>query len=217
MGASVRQQFNDGTSIQIGFLTAVIGLAITLGYAATVLSRENFPVGVPLPTSPVPVYISVIVGPVLLTWGVFAVRHQTLTPLTLRRALVAPLLSLLGTAAGIIVFVIEVTAETPIEIPSDTSRGSTTYDPSILELVRWEFTGVQVLALVAVSGLVVGTVIARKGWRAGAASAALPAAFAAVLLADWWRLELRPEIAVTVLAVLAVPPLAVGYFAASPE
>ncbi|MCU4971871.1 hypothetical protein OB955_03850 [Halobacteria archaeon AArc-m2/3/4] len=159
-------------------------------------------------SDPLVVCFSVIGGSMLLTWSVFALRHRTLTPLTPRRVLLAPLLGILGIGAGVGRFTYEWTRATPF-VWGDSEQ--TTADPSLLEIVLLEFTGVQFVALAAVSAMVVGAVASRRDHRATIASVLLPLAF--VVLAVVWDGHTPITHDLFLMVSFAIVPFTVGYLA----
>ena len=163
----------------IGALVSFVGVGCVLLYPLA--PADTIPGSYPLNHSdgiesshPLVVYLSVVGGPMLLTWGAFTLRHRTLTPLTPRRTLLAPLLGLLGIVAGVGRFTYEWVRMTPFEVTHDIDSTSEIVDPSVLEIVQREFTGVQLVALAAILAMAVGAVAARRGWRGAIVSALVP-------------------------------------------
>ncbi|OVE83395.1 hypothetical protein B2G88_13120 [Natronolimnobius baerhuensis] len=191
---------------------AIVGLALLLVYP---LAR---PVMYPLapaewipgyshslePTHPFVVYVSAIGGALLVTWGVFAVRHRAVAPLTVRRALLAPVLGLFAIGAGVAVFTYEWihglpigwwTAEAPLEFHAS-------------QVVHAELGVPQFGALAAVLAMVVGTVAARHGWHRAVVWALLPVTLI-VGPTIWYETSLG--VSLVVLAVFLGGPIAFGY------
>lgn len=210
-GEPALQRIESLPACAFGVLAGFVGVGCLLVYplapAETIPGSDPFhssgAIGV---SDPLVVYFSVIGGSMLLTWSVFALRHRTLTPLTPRRVLLAPLLSVLGIGAGVGRFTYEWVRATPF-VWGDAEQ--TTADPSLLEIVLFELTGVQFVALAAVSAMVVGAVAARRGHRATIASALLPPAF--VVLAAVWDAHIPTTLEVFLTLLLAIVPFTVGY------
>lgn len=199
----------------LGALVAGLGLAITATYPASVVLRGDPPVGVPEPSATFLILSSAVFGPLLAIWGAFAVQHRTLAPLTVPRSLSVTASSLCAATAGLAAFTYEWARLTPFESPYPTG-GPQTIDFTLLEIVRMELSVAHVLAVAAASAIVVGTATARRGWRAGLASAVAPAALAVLALTEWWTYDESAVRAVPIFVVLAGIPLVVGYVAASP-
>lgn len=196
-----------------GVVAAVVGLGLLLVYP---LAR---PVVYPLApvewipgsarvfaaTHPLVVYASAVGGAMLLTWGVFAVRYRTRSPLTSRRVLLAPVLSVLCLVGGIAVFTYEWVRGMPVGWCA--TEPPTEFTPS--QIVRIELGPPQFAALAAISAMVVGTIAARRGWRYAAASALVPAT---LIVGSSIRYDALGGAELLVfLAVVAGLPFAVGY------
>lgn len=195
----------------LGLLASIAGatglLLYPLWLAGVVPGSDRIPPGLPEASHPLVVYLGVVGGSILLTWGVFTARHRTVASLTPRRSLLALPVALLGIAAGVVVFVAQWTGTVPLDLEGNPGA----FDPSSLEIVLIEVTAVQFVALAAVSATFVGTVVARRGRRTAAASAGLPIAFLA-LGAAWGPQTLLSPAFIAVVALLAIP-FAVGYAA----
>lgn len=198
----------------LGAVASVVGLGCLLVYPLAVpVVYPLAPVEVlpgPDPavfeaTHPFVVYCSAVGGAMVGTWGVFALRHRTLTPLTERRALLAPLSSLLSIVAGIGVFTYAWTREQPIgwcatEPPADFS---------VPQIVHIEIASAQPVALAAISSMIVGVIASERGWRRAAASAVLPIGL--VIVAVVWQPRVLSALELLFLVVLASVPFSVGY------
>lgn len=197
----------------LGAAASVVGVACMLLYplspAAAIPGSDPLAYGGFETVHPVIVYCSAIAGPVLLTWGAFAVRQRTRRPLTPRRTLLALLLSVLGSVAGVARYTHEWVQATPFVAGA---TQPTTVDPSVSEIVLREVTGTQFIALAAVSAMVVGSVAARRGWRDALVSTLLPIGFTALLLSD--ISEIGATVTTVLLtAVVAIVPFTIGYIA----
>ncbi|OVE83633.1 hypothetical protein B2G88_14470 [Natronolimnobius baerhuensis] len=191
----------------------VIGIACMMAYplspADVIPGSDSLPYGGIRSAHPFVVYTSAIAGPILLTWGAFAMRQQTRRPLTPRRSLLALLLSVLVSVAGIARYTYEWVQETPF-VAGDTQP--TTVDPSVSEIVLREVTGTQFIALTAVSAMIVGSVATRRGRRDAFVSALLPIGFALLLLSPISRIETGVTTFVGT-AAMAIVPFSIGYLA----
>ncbi|MCU4743669.1 hypothetical protein [Natronoglomus mannanivorans] len=207
-------------------MASVVGMGLLLVYPSVPVetipgSDPIHPAGALESSHPLVVYLSAVSGPVVLVWGMFVFRYQNLTPLTPGRALLAPVLSVLGIVAGIGRFTYEWIQATPFDAVHRFERDGTveaeTIDPSVLEIVLRELTGVQFVALAAVSAIVVGAVAARHSWRDATVVALLPIGFVAVSLADVWDFDATLPTVLLGTTALASIPFAVGYVATRPE
>lgn len=198
-----------------GLLSVFVGIGVLAIYPLAVLdlvaAGQTLSGGVPEATFPPVVYLSVVAGSVLGTWGAFVARERSLTPLTTRRAFLAPLLGGLATVAGIATFAARWLRGTPTNLEGQP------YELPMLEIVRLEFTGVQLIALAGVSAIVVGTTLARRGRRAAAVIAVLPVALTALAHSDRLLFDPNPMLTVPVLVALSIVPFLVGYVGADTE
>lgn len=203
-----------------GALAALIGAAALLVYTLY-LPYSTGRTPVPELRSGIVVWTSTVVGPLLLTWGWFAMRNRTVSPLTPRRALLVPVLSCLASIGGIARFAYGWLQATPFESTLPTGAEDRTIDPSVVEIVRMEFGSLHVFTLVTVAFTVVGTVSARGGRRSTLASVALPLGMLAIgtgvaILLDDVNGFLPSLLEIGTIAVLACLAFGVGYLAAKP-
>lgn len=199
----------------VGLILSFIGICLLLVYPLA--PAEIIPGSYSIHSSgalesshPPIVYLSAVGGPVLFTWGIFAYQDGCISPLTPVRTLLALVLSVIGIIAGVGRFTYEWMEATPF-ISGATQP--TVVDLSVSEIVLLELSGVQFIALAAVSAMVVGSIAAQRGWRSTIVSALLPAGFATLALADIWQLSSTATEVFFGTAALAVVPFAVGYVA----
>lgn len=216
---AVRQRIERRRVRSIGFALAFVGVCLFVVYPlapAEILpgSYRIHSSGALESSHPVVVYLSTVGGPVLLVWGLFVFRSGNRRPLTPRRTLLAPVLSALGSIAGVGRFTYEWMTATPFV---SGATQPTTVNPPVSEIVLLELTGVQFVALAAVSAMVVGAIAARRRWPSTLVSALLPAGFVALALADAWQFSATATETVLGTAVLAAVPFAVGYVATRPD
>lgn len=205
------------TTRRIGLRAVLAGLAVASLYpAAIILRAETARFGLPEAVAGYVVLLSAALGPLLLAWGVLAMRRRSLAPLTARSALLVPLLSVLASAVGVAAFTYEWARATPFVVPSDTGGEPHTFDLPLQEIVWMQFTSIHVVALAISAAAFVGVVTARRGWRAGLASALLPASVTAISVGPWWDSAIPAAEVVLVTTVLATIPFAAGYAATSP-
>lgn len=212
---AARQRIERRRVQSIGFVLAFIGVCLLVVYplAPAEIIPGSYPIhssGALESSQPVVVYLSTVGGPVLLVWGLFVFQSGNLRPLTPSRTLLAPVLSALGSIAGVGRFTYEWLTATPFV---SGATQPTTVDPPVSEIVLLELTGVQFVALAAVSTMVVGAIATRRGWRSTIVSALLPTGFVALALADIWQFSATVTEVFLGTAVLAVVPFAVGYVA----
>lgn len=207
------------TARRAGVLAALLGVALALLYPVSVLLRNDAGhAGLPTPGAGYIGLASAVLGPLLLTVGVFGLRHRSYRPLTERRSLLAPLLSLLVSTAGIGAYTAEWRWKTPAQFPPDNlGEGPQTIQPSVMELVGAEADIAHLFALAATVWIVVGAVTARRGWLAGLATAVPPAAGLALAFTRWWPYDWSAFQVAPAVAVLSATALAVGYLAANPN
>ncbi|NGM70029.1 hypothetical protein G6M89_13615 [Natronolimnobius sp. AArcel1] len=198
----------------IGLLATVVGLCCVLVYPLAL------PIVYPLvpsalvpgnnlalfgPTHPLVVHFSAIVGPILLTWGLFAVRYRTRAPMTVRRAVLAPLLSLFSLGGGVAVFTYTWARGMPV--------GWCAAEPqtqfSVSQIMHVEVAIAHFAALSAVSMVVVGAVAARHELRIALASVVVPAVI--VVFGFVWQSSVPPLLEFALLVVFASIPFAIGY------
>lgn len=198
---------------RIGFLATILGVGVTLTYAGAVVTGSESYVGVPESTYPPIIFLSVVFGPVLLTWGWFAQKDGSVQPLTLKRSLGAPVAATIGSVVGLAAYVLRWLRVTPLTFPSDTGGQPRTLDPSIVEIVQWEGPGAHLLAIAAASAMLAGTATARHG-RSGLLGVLLPVALAALTL----PLPVHSDpVILPILVVFGFVPFVVGYLGTAPD
>lgn len=191
-------------------MALLVGLVLLLWYP---LSEPRVEANVPLPRGGPVIWVSIVAGALLVTWGGFAIRDRRRRPFTVPRALVALGLGVLCAAAGLARFALTWARMTPIEVWEPGSPEPRMLDPALTEILLREFGDLHVVSLAALSAVVVGTVTARRGRRAGAASLVLPAGILALALVHSGQ-SLPPTRLLGGTAVLASIAFAVGYYAA---
>lgn len=195
----------------VGVVAALAGAGFVLLYPLSVAGvlpgTEGTGSVVPRTTHPILVYLSVIVGPILLTWGSFVYLDDEYAPFTPRRALGALVPALVSASMGISWFVYEWMGETMTGLEGEVS-------PPLPfgELLRLELTAIQFVALAAVSAMFVGTVVATRDRRTALATTAVPLGLVAAGLL--WGPQQLTFFTILFVAVITAVPCAVGYAAA---
>jgi len=192
----------------VGSLALLAGLVPLLWYP---LDRPRIEANVPLPRSGPVIWVSIVAGALLVTWGWFAVRDRTYRPFTAPRALVPLGLGILCALGGLARFAVTWARATPIEVVEP--GGPRTIDPALTEILLREFGDVHVVSLAAVSAVAVGTVTARRGPRAGLASLPFPAGILALAFVDPGQ-PLSVSGLLGAAGVLGSIAFAVGYYGA---
>lgn len=208
----------------LGLLASVLGIGFLMAYPlapaeAIPGSHQVHSSGAIEASHPLVVYCSVIGGSMLLTWGVFALRFRTVTPLTPRRAFLAPLIGIGAIVAGVGRFTYEWLQAMPFEavhaIHRDGTVESTTWELSVLETVQMELTVVQFVALASISMTVTGAIATKHDRRRTVASALVP--FVIVGFGIGWTSQFPSALEALFLAVLVGIPFSIGYVTTQPE
>lgn len=155
----------------VGLLATGIGVAALLVYpllSPEMAGRPETP-----RVSPGKVVLpSLFIGPILVTFGIFSLKSRNLRPLTIKRALFAPVLAAIAGTIGLAHYVYLWNSVTPFEQYDASSQDNyQTIDPSIAELLQREFATSHFLAIAALGGFVAVVTFARRGLRGGLLSA----------------------------------------------
>ncbi|WEL20322.1 hypothetical protein [Halorhabdus sp. BNX81] len=194
----------------VGVVAVLVGMGSSFLYPLVVAGLlpgiEQIASTVPRSSHPFVVYLSVIPGPILLTWGAFAYVDDEYTPLTPRRALAALVPALVSVCLGVSVFAARWTGVAPTDI-----EGQARAPLSLVEALQLELTAVQFVALAAVSATFVGTVAATRDRWTALATGVVPVGLVAAGLA-WGPQQISLSTLTLVAATMAIP-FAAGYAA----
>lgn len=192
-----------------GIVAILIGVGLTLFYplsmAGILPGTGRMAQGVPSQSHPFTVYFSVILGSVLVTWGLFAYRDDEYEPLTPQRALLAFLPAIFSASLGVGWFVYTWTTRTVTDLEGQPVEYTT------IQILRLELTAVQFVAFAGVSSAVVGAVAATSGRRTGIKVTAVPLVLIAVGFL-WSSFAVTPFAVVSIVVATTVP-FAIGYAA----
>ncbi|WEL16438.1 hypothetical protein SVXHr_0253 [Halorhabdus sp. SVX81] len=194
----------------VGVVAVLVGMGSSFLYPLVVAGLlpgiEQIASTAPRSSHPFVVYLSVIPGPILLTWGAFAYVDDEYTPLTPRRALAALVPVLVSVCLGVSLFAARWTGATPTDI-----EGQARAPLTLVEALQVELTAVQFVALAAVSAMVVGSVAATRDRWTALATGAVPLGLVVAGLA-WGPQHLTPSTVPLVAATMAIP-FGIGYVA----
>lgn len=167
----------------VGSFAVIAGVAALLVYPLSAPPTTG-PHEVPDPRAAPIVLPSLVIGPILVTWGVFSLKDGSFHSLTVRRALIVPFLAGVSAVVGLGRFVYQWQNATPFQVYQPSSpENPTIINPSVVEILQKEFHASHFMAIAALGAFLTGAATARRGTKVGFMSGSFSVVILGVLIA----------------------------------